>query len=48
MTGSYSEILERPLLKQGIAEEEDEEREKAEDGKEEVSLFWATLKIVTT
>lgn len=38
MTGSYSEILERPLLKQGIAEEEDDENEKIEDGgKEEVS-----------
>lgn len=34
MTGSYSEILERPLLKQGIAEA-DEEAE--DEGKEEVS-----------
>lgn len=40
MTGSYSEILERPLLKQGIAEEGDEENEDTEDGKEEVSQLW--------
>lgn len=38
MTGSYSEILERPLLKQGIQEEEDDEKDKTEGvGKEEVS-----------
>lgn len=37
MTGSYSEILERPLLKQGIPEEEDERDKTDGDGKEEVS-----------
>ena len=38
MTGSYSEILERPLLKQGIAEDDEEEDQDTEDeGKEEVS-----------
>lgn len=42
MTGSYSEILERPLFKQGIVEEEDNENEKTEDaGKEDVSLPWS-------
>lgn len=40
MTGSYSEILERPLLKQGIAEEEDDGKEKGEDGgKEEMDAI---------
>ncbi|KAG0714727.1 BLOC-1-related complex subunit 6 [Chionoecetes opilio] len=34
MTGSYSEILERPLLKQGIAEG-DEDAEETEDGEKE-------------
>ena len=34
MTGSYSEILERPLLSQRIAEEEDQEDDA--DAKDEV------------
>lgn len=34
MTGSYSEILERPFLNQGIAEEDEQNEEK-----EEVSIY---------